>query len=142
ATHFVDGATDLIALAREGLEAAREGAEGAPDPGAAAPALLRCQERYNTLAEMFQTRLASYGRLRRLLRFGRGRGPAWRDGAAHVRKALGRCRGVMGDVNRALFASWQEVTDRVASVGLRVQATNIGQQISVPTAAAAAEAMT
>lgn len=131
AHHYVDGATDLVAAAREGLAACRA-ADAAAGLGPAGQALLRGQERYNALVELFNSRLASYGRLRRLGRFGREKGGAWRDWAAHVRTALDRCRRPLEEVNRALFRGWQEVADRLGTAGVSVRATNIGQQITLP----------
>ena len=131
ATHYVDGVTDLIAVAQEGLAACRAADPGA-GLGAAGQVLLRGQERYDALVELFNSRLASYGRLRRLGRFGREKGGVWRDWAAHVRTALDRCRRPMDEVNRALFRGWQEVTDRLGTAGVSVRTTNIGQQITLP----------
>ena len=89
ATHYVDAATDLIAAAREGLAACRAAVDGGLSLGQAGQSLLLCQARYNALIELFYSQMASYGRLRRLRRFGREKGGAWRDWAAHVRKATG-----------------------------------------------------
>ena len=130
ATHYVDGATDLVAAAREGLAAARAAVEGVVSLGQVGQAQLRCQERYNALGDLFHSRLASCARLRRLRRFGREKGGAWRDWAAHVGRALGRCRRPLDELNRALFGCWQEVTDRLGLTAVSVQATNIGQQLA------------
>jgi hypothetical protein len=130
ANHYVDGATDLVAAAREGVAACQAAADGGPGP--AARALLRCQQQYNAVVEQFHERLASYGRLRRLRRFGREKGGAWKDWAVHVRQAVGRCRRPMEGLGRMLFGCWQEVIDRLATAGVSVQATNIGQQITMP----------
>jgi hypothetical protein len=140
ATHYVDGATDLVSAAREGLAACRAAVDAGPSLGLAGQALLRCQERYNVVTELFNSRLASYGRLRRLRRFGREKRGAWRGWAAHVRKALDRCHRPMDDLRWALFSCWQEVTDRVGTVSVAVQATNIGQQITTAARAAGAAA--
>jgi hypothetical protein len=132
ATDCVDGATDLAAAAREGLAVGRAAADPGAGLGRAARALLGCQERYNTLTEQFYSRMASSGRLRRLRRFGREKGGAWRDWATHVRQALGRCRRPLDDLNRSLLTCWQEVIDRLVLGGVSVQTTSIGQQITLP----------
>jgi hypothetical protein len=132
ANHYVDGVTDLIAIAREGLAASQAVTDAGMGLGQAGQAVLRGQERYNVLVELFYSRLASYGRRRRLRRFGREKGGTWRGWAVHVGTALDRCRRPMDDLNRALFGCWQEVTDRLGLTGVSVQATNIGQKITVP----------
>jgi hypothetical protein len=141
ATHYVDAATDLVAIAREGLAACPPSAAATPNLAQAGKGLLRCQEQYNALVSLYYSRLASYSRLRRLKRFGREK-TAWRDWATHVRKALDLCRGSMDDLNRALFCGWQELTDRVGLGGVSVHATNIGQQITVPKTEAELESVT
>jgi hypothetical protein len=142
ATHYIDAATDLIATAREGLAACRGAVDGAPNLGLAGRSLLRCQERYNALVALFDGEMASYRRVRRLRRFAREKGGAWRGWADRVGEAVGRCRQPMDDLNRALFGCWEEVTERVGISTVSVQATNIGQQITVPQAERIVESMT
>ena len=142
ATHYVDAGTDLIAAAREGLAACRAEVDGGLSLGLTGPSLLRCQERYNTLAGRFHNEMASYERIRRLRRFGLEKGAAWRDWVAHVHKALDRCHRPMDDLNRALFGCWQEVADRIGMSSVSVQTTNIGQQIRMPQTEGAVESMT
>lgn len=141
ASHYVDGATDLVAIARAGLETCRPIAAAAPNLAQASKALLRCHEQYNALVELYHANLASYGRLRRLKRFGREKA-AWRDWAIHVCRALDHCRTPMDELNRTLFTCWQELTDRVGLGGVSVQATNIGQQITLPRTGAEVESIT
>jgi hypothetical protein len=135
ATQYLDMTTDLISTAREGLEAARApSSNGTFNTGLATQSLLRCHERYNALADLFNSRMASYARLRHLRRFGRQRGRAWRDWAAHVRKGLEHCRGPMDDLNRALFDCWQEIAERADLTTISLRFTTVGQQIIVPEA--------
>jgi len=141
ATHYLDAATDLIALAREGLETCRA-ADNGTSLSKAGQSILRSQERYNVLAEQFESRMASFDRLRRLQRFGREKRGAWRDWAVHVRKALDRCRQSMDDLNRALFGCWQELADRVGISTVSVQSTNIGQHITMSQTEETVDAMT
>jgi hypothetical protein len=142
ATHCLDAATDLVSTAREGLAACRAAADGGLNLAQAGQALLRCQERYNALVELFHSQMASYDRLRRLRRFGREKRRAWRDWADHVCQAVDRCRRPMDDLNRALFGCWQEVADRVGISTVSVQATNIGQRMTVQQAKGAVESIT
>jgi hypothetical protein len=134
---YTDAATDLLSAVRDGL-AACAAVPRPPDLARAALALARCQGKYNVVSEMFETRLASYGRLRRLAKFGREKGGACRDWAAGIRTALGVCRGPLAELNGALLDGWQEVAERVGGASVSVQTTNIGQQVTVPDAAGAA----
>jgi hypothetical protein len=131
ATFYVDTATDLTAVAREGLAAARAGIGVVSNLPQTVGALLQCQERFHALGEQFHDRLASYGRLRHLRRFGREKGGAWLDWAGQVRRALDRCGPPMDDVGRALLGSWQEIADRIGAGAVSVHTTNIGQQIAM-----------
>jgi hypothetical protein len=130
-SEYTDAATDLVSAVRDGL-AACAAVPRPPDLAGAVQALVRCQGKYNAAAELFETRLASYGRLRRLAKFGREKGGASRDWAAAVRTALGVCRGPLGELSQALFGGWQEVAERVGGAGVSVRTTNIGQQVTVP----------
>ena len=130
AHHYVDGATDLLDLARNGLTACRSVVEGTLSLAQTGKALLLSQEQYNALAELYQSRLASRIRLRRLRRFGAEKGGAWQDWANHVRDALARCRLPLDELNRGWFGCWQELTDRIGTQGVSVQA--IGQQFTMP----------
>ena len=133
ANQYLDMATDLISTAREGWEASRAPtSKGAFNPGLATQSLLKCHERYNAMMDLFNSRMASYAGIRRLRRFGRERGRAWRDWAANVRKGLDHCRGPMDDVNRALFTCWQGVAGRTEVPSISLQFTNVGPQIIVP----------
>jgi hypothetical protein len=142
ATHYVDATTDLIAAAREGLTASRTATDDGPNLIRAGRALLLCQEQYNALVRLFRTRMASRGRRRRLRRFGREKGGAWRDWTVHVRRAMDRCHRPIDDLNDALFGCWQELADRVGIGTVSVRATNIGQQITIPQAESAVDSMT
>jgi hypothetical protein len=142
ATRYLDAATDLIAAAREGLAAARDAIGGGPNLGLVGRSLLRCQERYNALVELFDGEMGSYRRVRRLRRFGREKGRAWRDWADRVGEAVGRCRRPMDELNRGLFACWQEVADRVGISAVSLHATNIGQQIAFPRPEESVESVT
>jgi hypothetical protein len=131
ATDYLDTATDMIAAAREGLYACQTAFTGEFNMGQAGKVLLRCQEQYNAIVEMFDSKMASYTRIRRLKRFGREKRGAWRDWAAHVSKAVERCRHPLDDLNRAIFHSWQELADRIGMSAISVHTTSVGQKITV-----------
>src|SRR5262249_28425887 len=125
ATHYVDAATDLVAAAREGLAESRAAEGAGPGLARGGRALTACQGRYNVIVEQFASRLASYGRLRRLRRLGPEKGGAWRDGAAQVKRAVARCGRPMGDVHGALYVCWQEVAGRVGPEPVALQAAGL-----------------
>jgi hypothetical protein len=129
----------MLDLARQGLTVCRSVCDGT-SLGQAGKALLQCQEKYNALAELFESRLASRAHLRKLRQFGTEKGGAWDTWAKHVREALTRCRPPMDDLNRSWFGCWQEMTDRIGMQGVSVQA--IGQQITVPKTNAEVESIT
>jgi hypothetical protein len=131
ATHYIDAATDLIAAAREGLAVCQIAVNGDLSLAQAGKSLLRCQEHYHSIAEMFNSKMASYGRIRKIKRFGSEKRKAWREWASRVCEAVERCRLPIDDLNRAIFNCWQEVADRVGSSAITVHATSVGQKISV-----------
>jgi hypothetical protein len=139
AHYYIDGATDLLDLACQGLLACRS-VTAETSVAQAGKALVRCQERYNVLAERYENRLASKAELRRLRRFGAEKGDAWGAWAKQVADALVRCRQPMDVLNGSWFGCWQELTDRIGLQGVSVHA--IGQQITVPKADAKAESIT
>jgi len=67
-----------------------------------------------------------------LLELGTSRGGGWLPWAEAVHDALDRCRGPLDDVHRSLLECWQEVAERGVAGSVSVQATNIGQQVTVP----------
>jgi hypothetical protein len=142
ANHYVDAATDLIAVAREGLAASQMAAGEIQSLGQAGKSLLRCQEQYNSVVELFDSKMASYSRIRRIRRFGSEKRDAWRDWAAHVCTAVDRCRPPIDELNRTMFKCWQEVADRVGMSSVSVQSTNIGQQISMSQSEKTVDVMT
>lgn len=66
-----------------------------------------------------------------LLELGTSRGGGWLPWAEEVRGALDGCRGPLHDVHRSLLECWQEIAERGPG-SVSVQATNIGQQVTVP----------
>lgn len=64
-------------------------------------------------------------------------GGAWQEWAAGVVSDLGRCQRLLLEASGALQRLLQEVSERVEAAPALVQATNIGQQISLPPDASA-----
>jgi len=70
--------------------------------------------------------------IRDLLELGTRRGGGWLPWAREVHDALERCRAPLDHVHRYLLECWQDVAERAAAGSVSVQATNIGQQVTVP----------
>jgi hypothetical protein len=131
ATHYVDAATDLIGEVNTALSDVRAAISEGANLGQTAQALARSQERFIRVNEQYSDRMASHTSLRRLRRFGRERKSGWQEWTVQVIKALDRCREPLHDLSRSLLRCLQEVTERVGLASVSVQATNIGQQITV-----------
>jgi hypothetical protein len=76
--------------------------------------------------------LLAHESIRDLLELGRRRGGDWLPWANEVRDALERCRAPLDLVHQNLLECWQDVAERAAAGSVSVQATNIGQQVTVP----------
>jgi hypothetical protein len=85
----------------------------------------------NRVTAQYMTELATHGQVERLLEMGRERGREWRAWSEEVRTAIGRCTTPMIAVANALMACWTEQADRMLRGSVSVQATSIGQQITV-----------
>lgn len=100
------------------------------DPAATRAGLGACGQLVLEASEQLNDSLRAE-RLHDLLSAGR-RGPEWRGWGRTVREDLERVRAASDRLQRALLDAWQDVAERAASAGLSVQATNIGQQVTVP----------
>ena len=75
--------------------------------------------------------LAHYDRIAELLEMGRERERGWREWSGEVKTAIERCAAPMAAVAAAMAECWSELAERLARSSVSVQATNIGQQITV-----------
>jgi hypothetical protein len=76
--------------------------------------------------------LLTHESIRDLLELGRRRGGSWLPWAQEVRDALERCRGPLDDVHQRLLECWLDLAEWSAAGSVSVRATNIGQQVTVP----------
>ncbi len=126
--------TDLwsrIGWALEAAEEARTAVEHPTDLARARLALTNCQEQFNLVSRRLLTELMSEPQLTELVRLGRRLGSEWRGWADSVKQALDQCQPPLYEVNQSLFECWQEMAERVGTTSVSVQATNIGQKITI-----------
>jgi len=126
---------DLLGHLEEALAAAAKGQQAVAHPvdlDRARRALTACQERYNSLAQRFTCDLVCYETIEELTGLGRARRGEWLAWAKTVRESLRDCQQSSYEVSQALFRCWQSIAERVGANSVSVQATNIGQQITVP----------
>ncbi len=137
---FGDAVEDALGWLEEALELAAplvQESHGKGETGfdinRARHALVFCQDQFNRVAARFAFDLVSYERVSELMRLGRERRGEWRVWAGSVRESLDGCQQQLYDTTHALFRCWQEIAERVGMTSVSVQATNIGQQVTVPT---------
>jgi hypothetical protein len=75
--------------------------------------------------------LAHHDRIAELLAMGRERERGWREWSREVKTAIERCAAPMAAAANAMAECWSELAERLARSSVSVQATNIGQQITV-----------
>ena len=85
----------------------------------------------NQFTASYVTELAAHDHIAQLLEMGRERGREWREWSQEVTTAIERCALPMKAVAGALVECWSELAERLARNSVSVQATNIGQQITV-----------
>lgn len=102
------------------------------DVGRARQALVFSQEQFNRITGRFMFDLVSYDNVSQLMQLGRERRGEWQAWAGVVKGDLERCQQHLYDMGQALFRCWLEIAERVGMTSVSVQATTIGQQITVP----------
>jgi hypothetical protein len=93
--------------------------------------LRKIQDLVNLFTASYVGELASHERIEQLLEMGRERGREWREWSQEVKTAIERCQAPLRVVTSAMADCWSELADRLARNSVSVQATNIGQQITV-----------
>lgn len=125
---------DLAGILHEARRAAldaRKAVGHPPDLDGARRALTVCQERFHRIEQQYATNLVSYEKLKELARLGTER-RAWLPWAGAVKQGIEQCRQPLEKTSRALALCWQELAERLGMMNISVQATNVGQQISLP----------
>ena len=134
---FSDAADDLLGWIEEASEACAEARQALAYPidlDRARRALVACQEKFNLAVRRFSSDLVVYERIAELTSLGEEREGEWLAWANSVKESLDLCRQPFYDASQALFVCWQELAERIGMNSVNVQATNIGQQITVPVA--------
>ena len=128
---------DIMGTLHEARKAAMQAQKAVADPldlNRARRALVLCQERFHRVEQLFATELVSYEKLKELARLGNER-RAWLPWASTVKVGIEQCREPLEQASQALSACWGELAERLGTVNITMQATNVGQQITVPKAA-------
>ena len=94
-------------------------------------ALTTCQQRFHQIEQKFATELVSYEKLKELARLGNER-RTWLPWSMTVKQGIEQCRQPLAQTSTALANCWQELAERLGTMSISVQSTNVGQQISVP----------
>lgn len=126
---FSDAVDELCGWLAEAEFAAREGISAAvlDSLSPVRRSLKTCQEKLNLIADRLISDLLCYERIAELTSLGCNRGGEWMIWTRNVKTALDACRTPLYEVNQAIFACWLELTERLGTTTVTVQATNIGQ---------------
>lgn len=130
-----DAVEDLFGWAAEAGTESAEGVKAVGHPldlDRARRALVNAQQRFNRLMQHFTAELSDYERIDCLIGLGRERGGEWQDWVDLVKESIDRCQQSLYDVSEAFFQCWQEIAERVGTMSVSVQSTNIGQHITAP----------
>ena len=135
---LVDQLENLVTDMSSILEEAIARAEGALQCGqtngpldGVRTALRDIHELLNRFTGLYVGELATHDHIAQLLEMGRERGREWRGWGQVVKTAIERCVPPMQAAAAAILECWSELAERLARSSVSVQATNIGQQITV-----------
>jgi len=126
--------TDLLGLLEESADTLSSGPEDAQHETQLKKMrtkLRRIHELMIEFSHKFMAELAAHDSIARLLEMARERGRAWQQWVKVVKSAVERCTIPLRAANSALLECWHELAEVLARNSVSVQATNIGQQITV-----------
>ena len=136
---FGDAVDDLLGWLEESLQACAPLLPAEPgrgdqnfDVNLARQALAVCQDHFNRQMHRYSFDLVAYEKVAQLLQLGRERGGEWQTWAKGIKLELESCQQHLYLTNKALFRCWLEIAERIGMTSVSVQATNIGQQITLP----------
>jgi len=90
-------------------------------------ALTSCQQQFQRFAHIFAFELAGHARLDDLASVGRERGRGWAEWVSIVSQALEQSGAFVEEITNTLFGCWQKLAARIATTGVSIQNTTIGQ---------------
>lgn len=125
---------DLMGTLHETRRAAlqaRKAVGHPPDLDRARRMLATCQQRFHQFEQQFASDLVSYEKLKELARLATER-RAWVPWSNTVKQGIELCREPLQQASATLASCWQELAERLGTVNISMQATNVGQQITVP----------
>jgi len=131
---LADKAADLEGEAQEGLLAANKGAQAVRHPRNLVEALMALgtvQRSLNKILRQYLVEVAAYDALQTLVQMGRELGDGWPRWSELIKAVINDCRDHLVQAFQALAACWLELADKSAANSVSVQATNIGQQITM-----------
>jgi hypothetical protein len=85
----------------------------------------------NRVTATYVGELAAHDRIAQLLAMGGERGREWRVWSREVKTGIDRCGAPLHQASGAILECWSELAERMTRTSVSVQATNIGQQITV-----------
>jgi hypothetical protein len=124
--------TDVTGALRDALDASLQAKGDSRHPmelDAARRRLAVCQERFHQINDSFANGLASYEKLRELVRLGNRRRGEWRAWTKSVKAATEQCLPPLQQANKALANCWQEISEHAGNTTVSVRTTNVGQRI-------------
>jgi hypothetical protein len=126
--------TDLLGLLEEAADALSSAPENAQHETQLTKTRTRLRLSHELMTQFiykFMTELAAHDSIARLLEMAGERGRAWQQWVKVVKTAIERCTVPLRAVNSAILDCWHELSEILARNSVSVQATNIGQQITV-----------
>jgi hypothetical protein len=124
---------ELVGMAHEAQRAADNARKALDDPqnlDQARRNLTACQERFYGIKQKLSADLASHKTATELARVA-GRSKQWAAWAKSARRGIEDCRRPLEQASEALAVCWQELAERLGTTKISMQATNVGQQITL-----------
>src|SRR5580658_4482714 len=103
---------DQLHEALSAVVTARRAVASRPNLDQARRALSICQERFHRIEKEFSVRLASFEKLKEVVRLGTER-RAWAPWANMVKQGIEQIRPSLEQTSQALAACWQELAERL-----------------------------
>lgn len=138
ADDLADKTLELTGMIRDAQKAAESARRALGDPPNGDPPnmdrarrfLVICQESFHRLKQRLAADLTSDKAISELARVA-GRNKQWAAWAGSAMQAIGSCRKPMEAASEALVACWPGLAERLGRTNISMQATNVGQQITL-----------